>query len=486
MSDSKSSVNEAQFPEARIVSKPATAIGLTRLWWLAIACLLFAIGLVAWSLPPQGTHITISFPEGHGLKAEDAVRYRGIDVGVVESVQLPPTMDSVDVHVNLLPSAKQLAVEGSRFWIVRPQLSISGVSGLDTAVGHKYIEVIPGTVDAKAVTRFEGLAQPPADSTSSNGIEILLQADARYSVRRGSAIHYRGVDIGQILAVELSPDSRHVEVRGKIDEAYRPLVTTESRFWATGGVDVDFSLREGLKLETESLDTLARGGVSMLVVGNGKPVAPGHVFPLAKSVEEDWQARADKFRTTTADLRGCVNLEASWEEKVLFRNWEKTQRFSGIGILNAEGQRGVVIPTDILQLQNDAVANSFSIHVIASDGNRIPLDFSNAPTESPAVTLALESDVENLISTDSVSATSLPEQAIVLRKSAENQTYLHLPIAAAEIALVQENDVELWRLNNFSGDRAVWHGCPVLMASDSTLVGMLLVDAKGPRVYLMK
>jgi hypothetical protein len=114
------------------------------------------------------------------------------------------------------------------------------------------------------------------------------------------------------------------------------------------------------------------------------------------------------------------------------------------------------------------------------------LDFSNAPTESPAVTLALESDVENLISTDSVSATSLPEQAIVLRKSAENQTYLHLPIAAAEIALVQENDVELWRLNNFSGDRAVWHGCPVLMASDSTLVGMLLVDAKGPRVYLMK
>jgi len=486
LSDSKSSVSNTNFPEARIVNKPATAMGMTRLWWLAVACLLLAIGLVIWSLPPQGTRITISFPEGHGLKAEDAVRYRGIDVGVVESVELPRAMDSVQAHVNLLPSAKRLAVEGSRFWIVRPQLSISGVSGLETAVGHKYIEVIPGLMDSRLVTKFEGLAQPPADSTSSNGIEILLQADARHSVRRGSAIHYRGVDIGRVLAVELSQDSRHVEVRGKIEEAYRSLVTTESRFWATGGVDVDFSLREGLKLETESLDTLARGGVSMLVVGNGKSVAPGHVFPLAEFVNEDWLAKADKFRTTTADLRGCINLEASWEQKVIFRNWNKTQRFSGIGILNANGQRGVVIPTDILQLQTEAIENSFAIHLIASDGRRLPLNVSNVSIESPVATLALESDVEKLIGTDSVSTTSTPAQAVVVRKSAENQMYLHLPIAASEIGLVQEGDVELWRLNSFSGDRDVWHGCPVLMASDSSLVGMLLVDDKGPRVYLMK
>ena len=468
------------------MDKPATAFGLTRLWWLAVACLLLAIGLVIWSMPPQGTHITISFPEGHGLKAEDAVRYRGIDVGKVESVQLTSALDSVNVNVTLLPFAQQLAVEGSRFWIVRPQLSISGVSGLETAVGHKYIEVIPGLADSRSVNHFDGLAQPPADSTSANGIEILLQSDARYSVSRGSAIHYRGVDIGRILAVELSPDSRHVEVRGKIEEAYRALVTTESRFWATGGVDVDFSLRDGLKLETESLDTLARGGVSMLVVGSGKAVAPGHVFPLAKSVNEDWLAKGDQFRTTTAELRGCVNLEAIWKEKVLFRNWDKTQRFSGIAILNADGQRGVVIPTDILESKKDAIENSFEIQLVAADGRRIPIDTSNISPDSPVVTLALESDTEDPIGTDSVSPTSAPAQAIVVRKSAENQVYLHLPIAESEIGLVQEGDVELWRLNNFTGDRAVWHGCPVLMASDSTLVGMLLVDEKGPRVYLMK
>ncbi len=473
------------FPQARIVDEPALTFGLTRLWWLAVACLLLAIGLVVWSMPPAGTYISIAFPEGHGLKAEDPVRYRGIDVGMVESVHLTAAMDSVDVHVNLLPSAKQLAVEGSRFWIVRPQLSISGVSGLETAVGHKYIEVVPGPADAMPIKVFEGLSQAPADTATANGIEILLQADARYSVNRGSAIHYRGVDIGRVLAVELSPDSRYVEVRGKIDEAYRALVTTESRFWATGGVDVDFSLREGLKLETESLDTLARGGVSMMVVGNGKPVAPGHVFSLEKSVNEDWLVQGDKFRTTTADMRGCVNLEVTWKEKMLFRNWKKSERFSGIAIRNGDGQQGVVIPTDVLKLQERATEDSFVISLITADGSRMPVDCSNLSMDEPVGTLAIEGD-KDLISTENVASSHAPAPALVVRKSAESQMYLHLPIAESDIGVVQDGDVELWRLSNFSGDRAVWHGCPVLLAADSSLVGMLLVDDKGPRVYLMK
>jgi hypothetical protein len=311
-------------------------------------------------------------------------------------------------------------------------------------------------------------------------------ADARYSVRRGSAIHFRGVDIGRVLAVNLSPDSRHVEVRGKIEEAYRLLITTESRFWATGGVDVDFSLREGLKLETESLDTLARGGVSMIVVGGGRAVAPGHVFPLARSVNEAWLKKGDQFRTTTANLRGCVNFEATWKKKVLFRDWDRSQRFSGIGILNSNGDRGVVIPTDIAKLQSEAIENTFKVHQIAAKGRRSEMDISSINLDAPVVTLQMNGNAEDLIDTDTVSPTTTPAPAIVVRKSAESQVYLHMPIDESNITLVRDGDVEVWRLNNFSGDRAVWHGCPVLMASDSTLVGMLLVDNEGPRVYLMR
>ena len=175
MSDSET---VSQFPRARVVEKPTEVFGLTRLWWLALACLILAVGLVVWSLPAQGTAIKIAFPEGHGLRAEDAVRYRGIDVGIVESVRLNQSLEKVEVDVRLLPSAEKIAVQGSRFWIVRPQLSLSGVSGLETAVGHKYIEVIPGPDGGKRVRDFDGLTQPPVDSIAAGGIEILLQADA--------------------------------------------------------------------------------------------------------------------------------------------------------------------------------------------------------------------------------------------------------------------------------------------------------------------
>ena len=302
------------FPTAVVKERSQAMLASSRFWWLALACLIIAIGLVFWSMPSGGTHIQIHFPQGHGLKAEDPVRYRGIDVGVVETIHLTDGLEAVDVHVKLFPTAKQLATEGSKFWIVRPQLSISGVSGLDTAVGHKYIKVQPGPADQAAARYFDGLASEPVDQGAGSGIEILLQADTRHSVNVGSAIHFRGVDIGRILSVELSPDARLVEVRGKIEEAYRSLVTTEAKFWATGGVDFDFSFTQGIKLDTESLDTLARGGVSMLVTGNGGPVSPGHVFPLAASPEEAWITEANSFRATAADLRGAINLTASWTE----------------------------------------------------------------------------------------------------------------------------------------------------------------------------
>ena len=497
-----------QFPTARVVEKPTEVFGLTRLWWLALACLVLAVGLVVWSLPPQGTAIKIAFPEGHGLRAEDAVRYRGIDVGVVESVRLNQSLEKVEVDVRLLPSAKKIAVEGSRFWIVRPQLSLSGVSGLETAVGHKYIEAIPGPDDGRRVKSFDGLTQPPVDSVAVGGIEILLRADARHSVSPGSAIHYRGVDVGRIMGVDLSPDARHVEVRGKVFESYRGLVTTQSRFWATGGVDVDFSLREGLKLETESLDTLARGGVSMLVVGRGQPVVPGHVFPLAATYNEDWIAKSDQFQLTTAQLRGCVNLEATWKEKVLFRDWKKSQRFTGIALAGSEGQKVIVIPADVFTPSSSAVEGTFAISVIVPDGQRVPIALSDvvppshdvspqdavASTESyepPQVLLCKVPDGLVLQEDEWISgnaeAAFEPTKSLVVRQSSDNGMHLHLPIELGDISLVGGDEESggtspFWQLQNFSGDRAVWHGCPVLDASNSALLGILLIDARGPRV----
>lgn len=480
---------------------PRGVWALSQFWWLTLAALVVAIVLTLWAMPVRGTPIAISFPQGHGLQVEDPIRYRGIDVGVVERVQLNGAMDRVKVVANLFPEADRLAVEGSRFWIVRPQIGITGVTGLETAVGHKYIEVLPGEPDSQRAQTFDGLTSSPVESRGGNGMEILLRSDRRYSVSAGSSIHYRGVDIGRILSIGLSSDSRHVEIRASIDEAHKSLVTTESRFWATGGLDVDFSLTKGLKLDTESLDTLARGGVSMLVVDSGEPVDAGHVFSLAAKADEQWTQAANNFRMTTAQLRGSVRLEANWKEKLLFRQWKQSQRFSGIGWIAESGQPMVVLPADILARKSDAVPESFSITMLDGNGSRAVIEPDQAESLGwPVVSVAVErTDGEEWFSQQQLSASFEPAAMIAVRRSYETGSFLHLPIAKESMAIVYPDESNLetsdgrlaatepisMSLIDFEADRDVWHGCPVLSAADSSLVGMLLIDRQGPRIQRM-
>ncbi len=93
--------------------------GISRLWWLTLGCVILA-GWLAWtSLPSKGITIVIQFPEGHGLKAGDPIRHRGIDVGQVTDVRLTQDMTSIIATATLLPGSEQLANAGTRFWIVR-------------------------------------------------------------------------------------------------------------------------------------------------------------------------------------------------------------------------------------------------------------------------------------------------------------------------------------------------------------------------------
>ena len=465
------------YPTAVVADRSKAMLAGSRLWWLALGCLILAVGLVVYSMPAGGTHVHIHFPQGHGLKAEDAVRYRGIDVGVVESIHLTRDMDAVDVHVQFFPTAKRLAVEGTRFWIVRPKLSISGVSGLETAVGHKYIEVQPGDPGQPRKRQFEGLANAPVDNGDAQGIEILLQADARHSVNVGSAIHFRGVDIGSILSVQLAPDARLVEVRGKVEAPYRSLVTTETKFWATGGVDFDFSLTKGLKLDTESLDTLARGGVSMLVTGDGQPVQPGHAFELAPALDPAWAEAANNFRATSVDLRGAVNLTASWTEPGLLGigKRSRTERFSGVGV-KLKDYAVVVYPADMLAVKKNAMGDSFSIET--ETGDSLP---GTSAAEQTLTVLAEIPDTMGLILKPEIANDFRPANCIAVRKSLDNNVYHHLPIKAAHLKWNAEAPAH-FSVAQFTGDRAVWHGTPVLRSDDSRLIGILLIDDLGVKV----
>ena len=121
---------------------------------LAVVLLVAVPGLTA-----RGRAIVVKFPEGHGLKPGDALQLRGIRIGEVRSVELSGDIRSVEATIGLEKSADEIAVEGSKFWIARPQIGLSGVSGLGTIAGAKYVGVEPGKGGRR--TAFDGLVDPP-------------------------------------------------------------------------------------------------------------------------------------------------------------------------------------------------------------------------------------------------------------------------------------------------------------------------------------
>lgn len=449
------------------------------MWLLTLACLAIAIGIVWWSLPEVGHQITIHFPDGHGLEAEDKVSYRGIDVGTVERVSLNGELSGVDVSVVLAPFAEPLAREGTRFWIVRPELSLSRISGIETAVGHKYIGLQPGDPNGPRQQNFAGLAFSPPDALNDPGFEIVLRGLRKHSVNRGSPVTCRGVQVGQVISVGLSQDARHVDIRARILQKHAELISTNSVFWASSGVDLDISLSSGLKLNAESLETIARGGVSLLTIaGGGEPVQPGHIFSLYPKAEDDWYEKAASVRSTSINLHGAIPLESNWKQKSILGVSSRSNTFTGLPIKTAT-ESYLLCPADVLMTPKRAIENSFQIVFLTDKSTPLNITDLNAADDTPLAKLPLTgAEIKKWIGSDQIRQLKQMEDCLAVRATPHESgelTFLHYPIEATQVS----SD---WEVRGFNGDRKIWHGAPVLSAADGMVIGVLLVGKRESRI----
>ncbi|MCH2596293.1 MAG: MlaD family protein [Pirellulales bacterium] len=253
-------------------------------WAFVLAAVLVFLQLCA-----KGPQIEVCFSAGHGLQPGDAVRYRGIDVGEVKEVLLNEQLDGVTVRIELTEASADLARDGTRFWIERPDISIGQVRGLDTLVGGRYVGVLPGPVAAPASRLFYGLeaAFAPVDNRSE-GLEIILEASDRFGLQSGSTVSYRGVVVGHILTVGLSNDSVTVEACAFIEPKYHKLICEDTKFWSNSGLDISIGF-SGIELDADTLPTIASGGVAFATPDHlGRQAATGQQFELYETPQDDW------------------------------------------------------------------------------------------------------------------------------------------------------------------------------------------------------
>lgn len=261
--------------------------------WILPLLALAVVGWIVWTqaMGERGPMITITFDDAGGLEPGSEVVHRGVTVGVVRKLGLTDDLAGVDVRAELRPDAAGLAVEGTRFWVVRAEVSLQRVAGLDTIIGPRYIAMLPGPTDAPPAEAFVAMERPPAVPEAADGaLRLILTAPRLGTLAPGSPVHYREIPIGAVRSARLSSDATTVLITIDIEPRYAPLVHDGTRFWRTGGVGVDFGLFSGLTVEADSLDALLNASISLATPERraGERAQAGSVFELADGPEKDW------------------------------------------------------------------------------------------------------------------------------------------------------------------------------------------------------
>jgi paraquat-inducible protein B len=261
---------------------------LATIWVVPAVAAVVAGYLMLSHLREFGPTIRIKFTDGTGIKADQTeIRYRGVPVGEVAAIELSEDQQHVVVKARILRSASTLARQGAMFWIVRPEVGIGTIRGLATVISGPYINVLPGTGEPEK--DFTGLDRPhPA--LEREGLELVLAASHRVSVRPGSPIYYRGIQVGAVVRNELSRDATAVHSHVFIGQRYARLVKIGSRFWTVSGMDVNVSLFRGLEISMDSLRSLVSGGIAFATPED--PAIPsardGTIFVLHDNPEKAW------------------------------------------------------------------------------------------------------------------------------------------------------------------------------------------------------
>ncbi len=246
----------------------------------------------------KGTEITIRVPRGDGLSAGTAIRYRGLEIGKVEQVSLSDDLQRVVLRARLTQAQAQIARAGTRFWVVKPEVSLTRAANLDTLVTGQYLEVQPADRPGAPLTEFDALPAPPSQAAREEGLRLTLSAARRSSLKEGVPVTYREVPVGKVLSYELGATADRVLIHVLIEPRYAPLVRTGSRFWNTTGFGVDAGLFKGVKLRTESLETLIEGGVAFAtpdIEQMGSVAQPGQTFALFDDPLPEWLNWAPKI-----------------------------------------------------------------------------------------------------------------------------------------------------------------------------------------------
>ncbi|WP_296424894.1 MlaD family protein [Yoonia sp.] len=311
---------------------------LSLVWLVPVVALSVSLWAAWQNYLDRGTLITITFENAAGITAsETVIKYRDVTIGAVESVEFAPGLSDLLVHARIDKTVAPYLDDDAQFWVVRPDVSVRGITGLDTVLSGVYIEGNWDTEADVAQYEFTGLEQPVLTRAGERGTHIVLRANDGGAVSAGAPVLHKGLEVGYLEKPELSFDGNQVVVSAFIESPYDRRITTSTRFWDTSGFSVSFGAG-GVSLDVNSLASLIEGGIAFdTVVSGGQPIRDGHIFDIFPDRET---ARDSLFADPNAEV---VKVAVLFAQSVSGLSKGSEVRFQGIRIGEVSELSAIVV-----------------------------------------------------------------------------------------------------------------------------------------------
>lgn len=311
--------------------------GASVVWIIPLAALCVAL-FVAWqSYNDRGPLITIEFEKGAGIKSgETELRYRDVTVGIVEKVGFTEGLGRVTAKIRVDKEVAPFLDNGAVFWIVQPEVTAQGITGLSTVLSGVYIEGSWDDQQGLIPEKFAGASEAPLIRPGQEGLEIAFRTVANGQLTDNAPILYKGIEVGRVGRARIAPRGNFAIVEALIFEEHRSLVNESTRFWDTSGFSVSIG-PTGAEIDFSSIATLLGGGVTFdTFVSGGGRVVDGTVFEIFPNKES---ARSSVFNASEVEP---LKISVIFDDNISGLTIGAPVELSGLKIGEVEALSGIV------------------------------------------------------------------------------------------------------------------------------------------------
>ena len=227
-----------------------------------------------------GPKITLYLDSAEGLEANNTVvRVLSVNVGKITNIRLRGDGKGVELTAQLNADVKDMMKTDTQFWVVKPRIDGSGISGLNTLVSGSYIAFIPGKAEQSKDT-FEVSDIPPVAALGQDGLRLKLSGGVGKMLDIGAPVVYESLPVGQVESVHFDPETRRTDYTVFIGHPNDTLINARSRFWLDSGIRLRTD-GGGFQLDSAPLGALISGAIAFSTPDKtAQAAAEGQQFEL--------------------------------------------------------------------------------------------------------------------------------------------------------------------------------------------------------------